>query len=80
MEVVCILNYYREEYKNVVLLAEESNFKELNERYSGKKTTFEDITIVKFKNQLGENKFAIIYDSDELWQDPYVMDIIIPKN
>lgn len=37
----------------------------------------EDLTLVKFINQNSQLCVATIYDNEELWQDPQVIDIII---
>ena len=38
--------------------------------------TGEDISIMQFLDQEGRGYLVIIYDSDELWQDPQVADFI----
>jgi hypothetical protein len=34
-----------------------------------------DLTVVKFKDQIGSSYLAIIYDSWELWDDPRILEI-----
>ena len=41
---------------------------------TGKKT-FEDLTILSFLDHADNKYFVTIYDSDELWQDPQVIEL-----
>ena len=39
--------------------------------------SFEDLTIYKFSDDTGRIYLAAIYDSDELWQDPELLDVFL---
>jgi hypothetical protein len=39
------------------------------------KTTFGDLTVYKFLDETDAQYLVTIYDSDELWQDPEILDV-----
>ena len=79
IEVIAILNYEKDKYAEVLSLVRENDIKAVLEKFSSKQKSFEDLTIITFQDQENIERMAIIYDSDDLWQDPTVMDMVIPN-
>jgi len=72
------LFFNRNKYKRIVDLINAKNWEEIKSNDDKCETDFqEDLTLVKFTNQDDQSCLATIYDSDELWQDPKVIDIFV---
>ncbi len=72
------LFYNRNKYKGIVDLIKANKWEELKFNDDKCETKFrEDLILVRFTNQDDQSCVATIYDSDELWQDPKVIDIFI---
>ena len=58
-------------------ICEEIRLKGINAIYEfSEEIGSEDLTFYKFSDQNGKIFVALVYDSDELWQDPEVLDIL----
>ena len=58
-------------------ILEQGNYIQIEE-VNNPEQEFDDITIISFKDQRGQLYYGLVYDSDELWQDPVVTKIF-PK-
>ena len=70
------LYFENNSYSNIVNLIKENNFKAIEEIPQGEKKSFREyLSIITFRDQ-DERKYVMtIYDSDELYQDPEIMEI-----
>jgi hypothetical protein len=76
LEVIKMVNFSKEEYKQVEALLRTQDLIAVTQLPEIQKQGFqEDLLVVKFKNQNESEFIATVYDSDELWQDPDVIDI-----
>jgi hypothetical protein len=72
------LSFNRTKYDEIANQIKTQNWEQLISNDDKFETDFrEDLTLVKFTNQNAQNCVATIYDSDELWQDPEVIDIFV---
>ena len=71
----CLL-YDFEDYSKICSLIKTKEFLQLKDLYKGQKKTFADLSIIRFKDEMKKEYTAIFYDSDELWQDPELWEII----
>jgi len=65
--------------ENIILLSEitrSGKFDELKKLASAKDLLGEDLTLIQFSDQNGRKFRGLIYDSIELWNDPYFLEII----
>lgn len=70
------LAFNRTAYDNVVELIKGQKWERLKANDDRCENNFkEDLALVRFTNQNKQSCLATIYDSDELWQDPEVIDI-----
>jgi hypothetical protein len=69
-------NFHFEKLEEIKILVKGLEFEKIKEQFNTKPKTFEDLAYFSFTDQLQKKYVAIIYDSDELWQDPQVFDII----
>ncbi len=77
-EIFLLLSFNRHTYSAIVNLIKESDWESLKSNKDENETSFiEDLALVKFTNQNNQNCLATIYDSDELWQDPQIIDVFI---
>ena len=67
----------REKYPLIVALIKEKNLAALIEMPGGNRhpTFQEDLEIMQFQNQSGLKFIVTVYDSDELWQNPQIIEI-----
>lgn len=72
------LFYNRNKYIGIVDLIKANKWEELKSNDDMCETEFREyLMLVRFTNQDDQSCVATIYDSDELWQDPKVIDIFI---
>jgi hypothetical protein len=67
--------FIKDEYAKIVLLIKEGN---INALRSQVETTAEDreyLHVLSFKDQMNKNYVVTVYDGDELWQNPQVIEI-----
>ena len=72
------LIFDQKEYPSIVSLINEKDWESLKTFGKTEKEGFgEYLNIIRFSSR-DENKYiAMIYDSDELWQDPEILEIIL---
>lgn len=76
LESIKFMLFIEEQYKKVRDLIKKQDWKKINELKdlpAGESREYLDIK--KFKDQNGKQYVTTIYDSDELFQDPQVIDI-----
>jgi hypothetical protein len=78
LKIIAHYNFRREFYDDLLSLLKENKIEEANKKYYEEKKTFEDLTLVSFHDKSGILWHALIYDSDELWQNPEVLEIFHP--
>jgi ribosomal silencing factor RsfS len=69
------LNFSKDVYESVLELIKQKKIKEIIALPNEKQKTFEDLTIIRFYDQNNRKNIAAIYDTDELWQDPEILEI-----
>jgi hypothetical protein len=69
------MSLQREEYPKIVELIKSSNIEALADLAGPANKTSEYISIMKFSDQIDKPYIVTTYDSDEIWQDPQVIDI-----
>ena len=70
------LSFTEEQYKKVRGLIKKQDWSQINEINDLPSGEFREyLDIIKFKDQNGKQYVATIYDSDELFQDPQIIDI-----
>ena len=65
--------------ENIILLSEITRLgklEELKKLKTAKDLLGEDLTLIQFSDQNGRKFRGLIYDSIELWNDPYFLEII----
>jgi hypothetical protein len=65
--------------ENIVLLSEitrSGKYDELKKLAMAKDLLGEDLTLIEFSDQNGRKFRGLVYDSIELWNDPYFLEII----
>ena len=67
--------YVRNEYAQIENLIKDKNFNALKALPANEGESSEYLDIVEFKNQADKFYIATIYDSNELWQDPELIEI-----
>jgi hypothetical protein len=75
LQYVKSLYYSETEYKKISKQVKEKRFEELVETHPYKGGFREYLEILTFFDQSGAKFIAMIYDSDELWQDPEAIDV-----
>ena len=71
------LLFDREKYPAIITLIKDKNWGSLEKFEIKKKNGFgEYLDIIKFSDQNHKAYAAAVYDNDELWQDPEIIDII----
>jgi len=77
-EVFLMLSFNRNTYPAIVNSIKIKDWQTLKGNKDECETDFkEDLTLIRFLNQDNQNCLATIYDSNELWQDPEVIDIFV---
>lgn len=74
IEILKCISYDKQLFDQAVELINLGDVQSIKNLEYGEKT-FEDITIVWLADQDDREYLATVYDSDELWQDPVIMDI-----
>src|SRR5271170_407935 len=69
------MTFIREEYPKIASLANAKNIAVIKGLPPSSKKTSEYLVILKFTDQRGQEYIVTTYDSDELTQDPQVIDI-----
>ncbi|HEV7349854.1 hypothetical protein [Telluribacter sp.] len=69
------LFYKEDEYQKVIQQVKDKKLEELNELDIHGEGFREYLDIMKFQDQSGTAFIVTIYDSDEMWQDPQVLDV-----
>ena len=81
LEVINDLLYERKEYGNIIDLTRKQDWEGLNNIKNKKHTGFREyLQVVRFFDQSKKPYVVTIYDSDELWQDPEIIDIFPINN
>ena len=77
-EYECIksMSFNQEQYDSISSLIKEYNWKAVDDYESSyNNDSRQYLEIVKFSDQNNQIRIATLYDSDELWQDPQVIQI-----
>jgi hypothetical protein len=69
------LNYSEDVYKVLAELIRQGKIEDIRRMPDVTNKTFEDVTIFTFYDQNDRQYIAAVYDNDELWQDPEILDI-----
>ena len=76
-ESVVSLNFDKEKYPEIISLIKEKNWNVLTHFYNPKQTRFREfLEVVKFSDESRHVHIAMVYDSDELMQDPEIIEVI----
>lgn len=76
LESIRFLSFNEEQYKKVRSLIKKQNWDQINEVKDLPPGDFgEHLDIKRFKDQNGKQYVTTIYDSDDLFQDPQIIDI-----
>ena len=76
LTAIKVMELVREEYPRILEVVKSKNIDAIKNLPSSTTRTGEDISIMQFMDQKGQSYLVIIYDSDELWQDPQVADFV----
>lgn len=71
LQVVLRLQSYHQRVVEVTAILEKGRYHELA-KLKDTPHIFDDLTIIKFQDCKQQEYYGIVYDSDELWQDPVV--------
>ena len=75
------LFFNHNQYEEIITLIKAKNWESLKNFKNENLSAFqEDLVLLKFTNQNNEVCIATIYDSNELWQDPEIMDVFVLTN
>ena len=69
------VNFNAEAYKEISESIKRNGIKAIDQLANSDRKEFEDLTFVTFFDETGKEFAVAIYDSDELWQDPQILDI-----
>ena len=75
IEILKCLNFNKDEYSFIVGLIKQNKIEDITRLPESKQKTFEDLTIIRFYDQNNKENLVTIYDTDELWQDPEILEI-----
>lgn len=75
MTNIKMMELVRDEYPKILKLVKSKDIDGIKNLPSPATRSGEDISIMQFMDQRGKGYLVIIYDSDELWQDPQVADL-----
>lgn len=77
LESIQSLFFDSEKYPTIIDLIKNKKIESLKEFEIENKSGFREyLDIIKFSDQSHKTYVATIYDNDELWQDPQIIDII----
>jgi len=71
-----VMELIRKDYPTILEVVKSKDINAIRSLPSPSIRTGEDISIMQFMDQKERGYLVIIYDSDELWQDPQVADFI----
>ncbi|HWB27966.1 MAG TPA: hypothetical protein VG738_20980 [Chitinophagaceae bacterium] len=74
IEIIKTLPLEEQLYAQIAALIKEGDI-EAVKNMAIDENVLEDLTLVRFVNQLGEPYAAIVYDSYEVWQEPIVVEV-----
>jgi hypothetical protein len=74
VQIVATLQSYYDHLPEVQSILEKGLYKRIEELKDSPKS-FDDLTVIKFADQDQNVYYGIVYDSEELWQDPVVTQI-----
>jgi hypothetical protein len=77
LESIRSLTFEQDDYKLIVGLIKEQNWEQISAIEKAPNGFREYLDIIRFSDQNGKIQIATIYDSDELWQDPQIIDIFL---
>ncbi len=69
------LFYKEDEYQKVIQQINDKKLEEVNDLDIKGEGFREYLDIIKFEDQSGNAFIATVYDSDEMWQDPEILDV-----
>jgi hypothetical protein len=69
------LNYDEKSYPSIAEAIKQKKIDDIILLPQVQPKTFEDVTLFSFYDQNNNLHIVSIYDSDELWQDPVILDI-----
>lgn len=70
------LVFDREQYPNIALIIKSKSWETINELSDNFSNDFREyLNVIKFKDQYGKTFIITIYDSDEMWQDPQIIEL-----
>jgi hypothetical protein len=69
------LNYDEKSYHSIAEAIKQKRIHDIILLPQVQTKTFEDITLFSFYDQNNDLYIVSVYDSDELWQDPVILDI-----
>lgn len=76
-ESIKSLTFDQKQYQSIASLLRNKDWESIEALTDSKGNFFgEYLDIIKFSSQDGSQYIATVYDSDELWQDPEVIEII----
>ena len=75
LDCIADMIFDRQQYPAISLLIKEKNWKAIESRDTPAAEYREYLSIYTFHDQAQQLYAVTIYDSDELWQDPEVLDI-----
>ena len=76
-ESIKSITFNKEQYTLITCLILEHNWEYIKNIDSDTNGFREYLEIIKFSDQNKKPHIATIYDSDELWQDPQVLDVFL---
>ena len=68
-------NFDNSVYPQIVALIKVGEFEKIKQSQHNTEATSEYLTIMRFTDQDNESYIVTVYDNDELWQDPQVIDV-----
>jgi hypothetical protein len=69
-------NFYQDKLDEIIGLAKKQDFENIKSKFLTIPKAFDDLAYFSFTDNAEKNCVAIIYDSNELWQDPQILEII----
>ena len=71
MKFIKTFGFYHENESLLSQILQEGKYQQM-ENLDNRTKEFDEITVISFKNQERKLFYGLVYDSDELWQDPIV--------
>lgn len=79
IEEVSSMYFIRSEYPEIIMLIKNGGLDAIRSMVKNTSEDREYLYIISFRDQRNTKYIATIYDSDELWQDPEVMEVFPVK-